>query len=119
MCKHCDKEIKFEDMLDDDEDMLDENSDNLLHAQELTGAKAFFMAVLEESAPDAIARYKAAENHFTDLLDQIRLNEEAGITDYVLTQQSNAAFLAVAEAKFALTHSLDKVAYKMTHMAHA
>jgi len=112
MCKYCDDTIAVEDLL--------EPTEGTPHAQEVEAARAFFMAVLEESEPEALARYKAAEDEFTKLLDAIRMNDEAGITNPDLTVQGNEAFLAVAEAKNVLTHSLDKVAYKMTHhIAHA
>lgn len=105
---------------DDDLDLFDiEPVAQEVTPDELADARAFFMAVLQEVAPESLRRYDAAEAEFNRLLAQIKACSETDTLTPEVVHAGKLAYDAVAEAKLDLHANMARVAYTMSHTAYA
>jgi len=111
MCDKCDHDENHFDLFD-----MEGSED--MSSSDLENARAFFMAMLEESEPMALARYQKAEATFKASLAKLKaLRDNDGEISRELLTSSKEAYDEVVAARDGLESGLQRTAYKMTHTA--
>lgn len=106
MCKFCDENDPTE-VLEDAEELDTEN------------ARSLFMAVLEASETEVLARYKAVEDRFLKMVDLVREAKAAGEATDALVAQGDEVLAEMSRLRADLDRSFHRVSYKISHAAFA